>query len=370
MLGRKIILSLFILLFTAPFAFSQTEALKGVVNNLAFYRQQKDLKYLTNARKQVDSLIKTKKDSSNVPKSVFRAVVYSSILYTDSLNKLGVPANTLDQISSLVDHLSGTNQIFKYQVEMDFSKRCLGNVYIRNGALALKDKKYETALGNFQKAQHFVPRYRRINGYIAYTNNLLGKYTDAARSYSLLLNTDTLLSEDVIAAANVYKTLGDTTKALQVLQKGRKLLPDDDALLYDEANIYTTRKDYKALAPLLPQILSKNPKNPQLAFMAANCYDHLNDGDRAESLYLQAIELRSRYYDAVFNLGLLYFKDYTNKDGDQQKNIGRAIQWFEKANTILPNNLQCLQLLQWAYLKTRNEDQLNRINDKLKQLTN
>ncbi|OKS86320.1 tetratricopeptide repeat protein [Mucilaginibacter polytrichastri] len=367
MSGRRIILSLFILLFTSPLAFSQTEALKGVVNNLAFYRQQKDLKYLSNAKKQVDSLIKTKKDSSNVPKSVFRAVVYSSILYTDSLNKLGLPANTLDQISVLLDHLSGG---YKYQVELDFSKRCLGNVYIRKGAAAIQDKKYSDALVAFQKAQHFVPGYRRINGYIAYANNKLSNYTDAAKYYTILLNTDTVHSDDVIAAANVYKALKDTSKALQIIQKGRKFLPDDKALLYEETNIYQNKRDYKALEPLLPQLLAKNPTNAELTFMAANCYDHLNEYDRAESTYLQAIELRNRYYDAVFNLGLLYFKGYAHQENDKQKNIGRAIQWFEKANTILPNNLQCLQLLQWAYLKTRNEDQLNRINDKLKQLTN
>lgn len=368
--GRKIILSLFILMFTSPLAFCQTEALKGVVNNLAFYRQQKDLKYLSNAKRQVDSLIKTKKDSANVPKSVFRAVVYSSILYTDSLNKLNLPANTLGDITNLVDRLSAGNRVFKYQVEIDFSKRCLSNVYIRKGNSELKDQKYEQALASFQKAQQYAPRYRRINAYIGYTNTRLGNLPEAAKAYNTLLNTDTIRVDDVLATAGVYKGMKDTSKALQVLQKGRKLLPDNKDLLFDEANIYYNRKDYKGLQSVLQQLLEKNPGSYEVAFIAANCYDHLNDYDRAESLYLQAIELRSRYYDAIFNLGLLYFKSYAIKNGDQQKNIDRAIQWFEKANTILPNNLQCLQLLQWAYLKTRNEDQLNRINDKLKQLTN
>ncbi|NCD71957.1 tetratricopeptide repeat protein [Mucilaginibacter agri] len=357
-------------MFTSPLAFCQTEALKGVVNNLAFYRQQKDLKYLSNAKRQVDSLIKTKKDSANVPKSVFRAVVYSSILYTDSLNKLGLPANTLGDITNLVDRLSAGNRVFKYQVEIDFSKRCLSNVYIRKGDGELKGQKYEQALASFQKAQEYAPRYKRISAYIAYTNTRLGNLPEAAKGYASLLNTDTIRIDDIVAAANVYKAMKDTTKALQVIQKGRKLLPDNKDLLFDEANIYYNRKDYRGLQSILPQLLEKNPGNYEVAFIAANCYDHLNDYDRAESMYLQAIELRSRYYDAIFNLGLLYFKGYTTKNGDQQKNIDRAIQWFEKANTILPNNLQCLQLLQWAYLKTRNEDQLNRINDKLKQLTN
>ncbi|MCJ8211123.1 tetratricopeptide repeat protein [Mucilaginibacter sp. RS28] len=367
---RKLLLSLIVVLLTAPLAFCQTEALKGVVNSLAYYRQQKDLKYLGNAKRQVDSLIRTKKDSNNLDKSIFRAVVYSSILYTDSLNKLGLPDNTLQTTSQLLDRIAERQQIYRYQVELGFSQRCLANVYIRKGSAALKAGKYEDALNAFQQAEHFAPRYRRINSYIAFTNNKLGRYQDAAKYYNTLLTTDTLYSEDVLAAANAYKNLRDTAKALQVIQKGRKLLPGDKALLFEEANIYNNKHDYKSLEPLLDQLLDKTTTDASLIFMAANCYDHLNKDDHAESLYLQAIELNGNYYDAIFNLALLYFKRYTKKNDDQQKNIDRAIQWFERAKSIKPNDPDCLQMLQWAYLKTRNEDQLNRINEKLKQINN
>lgn len=370
MSGRKIILSLIIVLFTAPLAFCQTEALKGVVNSLAYFRQQKDLKYLANAKFKVDSLVKTKKDSANLDKSIFRAVVYSSILYTDSLNKLGLPEKTLPATAELLDKLSEKQKIYRYQVEMGYSKRCLANVYIRRGSQALKIGKFQDAVTNFEKAEHFAPRYKRINSYIAYANARLGNYPEAAKYYGTLLNTDTLQIEDVLAAANVYKAMKDTAKALQVIQKGRKVIPGDKALLYEEANIYNNKKDYKALEPLLGQLLDKSTTNPEMIFMAGNCYDHLNKYDHAESMYLQAIELNNKYYDAIFNLALLYFKSYTKKSGDQQKNIERAIQWLERANALAPRNPDCLQLLQWAYLKTRNEDQLNRINDKLRQLTN
>lgn len=369
--GRKIILSLLILMFTAPLAFGQSEALKGVVNSLAYYRQEKDLKYLANAKRQVDSLIKTKKDSANLSKGIFRAVVYSSILYTDSLNKLGLPDNSLQQITGLVDRISGRQKSYKYQVELSFSKRCLANVYVRQGNNSLKKKQYEQALASFQKALQYAPIYKRINSYIAYTNSQMGLYSEAVKYYNTLLNTDTLQSEDVMAAANTYKAMKDTSKAIQILQRGRRALPDDKSLLFEEANIYNKRRDYKALEPLLPQLLDKNNTNANIVYMAATCYDHLNKYDRAESMYLQAIDLNNKNYDAIFNLGVLYFKEYSRNSGEErQKNIERAIQWLERADSMKPDNGQCLQLLQWAYLKTRNEDQLNRINDKLKQITN
>ncbi len=105
MTGRKVILPLLILLFITSFAFGQTEELKNVVNNLAFYKQKKDLKYLSNAKKSVDSVMKTHADSVNLEKNVYKTVVYSSIVYIDSLNKLKQPADFFDKTRSDLDKI-------------------------------------------------------------------------------------------------------------------------------------------------------------------------------------------------------------------------------------------------------------------------
>src|SRR5450755_84425 len=102
MKGIKIILPVLIVLFTASAAFSQTEVLKSVVNNLAFYKQKKDLKYLTNAKSTVDSLIKASADPRDIEKNIYKAVVYSSILFIDSLNKLNQPPTFFAQTEQLV----------------------------------------------------------------------------------------------------------------------------------------------------------------------------------------------------------------------------------------------------------------------------
>jgi tetratricopeptide (TPR) repeat protein len=139
----------------------------------------------------------------------------------------------------------------------------------------------------------------------------------------------------------------------------------------DEANIYNNRRDYHSLAPLLPQLLDENPNSAEVAFIAANCYDHLDNFDKAESLYLRSIELNGSFYDPVYNLGIVYFREGLLKHGEESnKNIERAGQWLEKASEISPNDIKCLQLLQLVYTKTGNQDQVEKINSKLKLLTN
>lgn len=371
MICRKVIIPVLILSFSTSVAFCQTEVLKGVVNSLAFYKQKRDLKYLANAKKSIDSLITTKADSANVEKIVYRVVVNSSILYIDSLNKLNQPIAFFAQTANLVDDISTKRKAYKYQAEIGYAKRCLANVYIRNAFKYVSKSDFNNALQLFMSAKNYAPNFKELNAYIAYSNNKLGNMREAARYYSDLVNSDSTRAEYVQAASNSYKLLGDTASALNIIKKGRKLLPNDKNLLLDEANIYTNRKDYHSLAPLLPALLDINSNNADIAFVAAVCYDHLNQYDKAESLYLRSIDLNSSAYDPIFNLGVLYLKEGAKKQerGNTPDNE-RAAQWLEKANEISPNNANCLQMLQLVYTQAGNEEQTNRINNKLKQLTN
>jgi len=371
MIFRKIILAALILTFSASAAFSQTEVLKGVVNSLAYYKQKKDLKYLSNAKKSIDSLITNKKDSADVGKTVYRLVVNSSILYIDSLNKLNQPANFFTQTTNLLNELTDKRKAYKYQPEIDYVKRCLSNTCIRKAFVYVNNSDFSNALIYFKMAQKYTPSFKPINAYIAYSNSKLGNMQEAAKYYAVLANSDTTKVEYVQAASNNYKLLGDTASALSIIKKGRKLLPNDKILLLDEANIYVNRKDYRSLSPLLPALLDNNPNNADIAFVAAVCYDNLNQYDKAESLYLRSIDLNGSAYDPVFNLGLLYFKESIKKQekGDGPDNL-RAAEWLNKANDIAPNNINCLEVLQQVYAQAGNETQINRINNKLKQLTN
>ena len=369
--GRKFILLVLIVLFTAPGAFCQSEVLKSVVNNLAYYKQKKDLKYLAQAKKSVDSVITTRADSSDVEKMVYRDVVNSSILYIDSLNKLKQPATFFGKTVELVDWLSANKKIYRFQAELEYSKNCLANVYIRRAFRFVNKSDYNAALQLFMEAQKYAPSFKQLNAYIAYSNDKLGNLHEAAKYYTTLAENDDTRAEYIEAASNSYKLLGDTAAALELIKKGRRLLPNDPSLLFEEANIYNNRKEYRQLAPLLPALLDINANNADIAFVAANCYDHLNRYDKAESLYLHAIDLNNSAYDPIFNLGLLYLKQSERKKGKSSAaDIARSVQWLEKANEISPNDIKCLETLRLVYAKTGNQDQENQVNSKLKQLTN
>lgn len=372
MQNRKILLSVLLPFITTTFAFAQKEALKVVVNDLAYYKKYSDLKYLSAAKKSADSLVVSRKDSADLEKNIYRALANSSILYIDSANKLGQSPNLLPETAALVDKLTAHSKIYKFQPELDYAKRCLANTFIRRGFEFVNNSDFANGRQAFENARKYAPNFKPITDYIAYSNNKMGNLVDAAKYYSNLLAVDSTRAEYIETASNIYKSLGDTVKALQVLQKGRRLVPADRFLLLDEANIYNNIKDYKSLEPLIGSVLDMNANNADIAFVAASCYDHLNKYDKAEALYLQTIELNGSAYEPVFNLGLLYLKKSTigQQQDEEIKNLGKAVQWLEKANELSPANVKGLQALQLVYTKTTNKEQLDKVNNKLKQLTN
>lgn len=370
MRGRKLILSVLLILFTTAFAFSQSETFKPVINNLALYKQKKDLKFLAAAKKSMDSLVTTHSDSADIKKSVYRAFVNSSILFADSLNTLKQPATLFGQTVELVDRISLSKKIVSYQDQMDYVKRCIANVYIRQGFQYMNTSDFVNSEQAFLKAQKYVPSFKQLNFYIAYSSNKLGKLQDAAKYYTNLINADTAKAAYVEAAANIYESMGDTAKALDAIQKGRKRFPDDKLLLLHEANIHNNQKAYGSLLPLVEPLLNNYPNNADVAFVAANCYDNLDQYKKAEACYLHAIDLNSSAYEPVFNLGLLYFKESLLMAPDRVNDRRLAAQLLERANEISPNDTKALKVLQLIYTETQNKNQLIKVDNKLKQLTN
>lgn len=370
MKGRKLILPVLLILFTAAYAFPQSETFKPVVNSLALYKQKKDLKFLAAAKKSVDSLVTTHSDSADVKKCVYRALVNSTIVFADSLNTLKQPATLFPQTVQLVDKLCANKKIVSYQDQMDYIKRCIANVYIRQGFKYMKTSDFVNSEQSFLKAQKYVPSFKQLNFYIAYSSNKLGNLQDAAKYYTNLIDADTAKAEYIEAAANIYVSMGDTAKAIDAIQKGRKHFPDDKLLLLYEANIYNNQRAYGLLLPLLEPLLTNYPNNAEVAFVAANCYDNLDQYKKAEACYQHAIDLNSSAYEPVFNLGLLYFKESLLMAPDRVNDSRLAAQLMEKANEILPNDTKALKVLQLIYTETQNKTQLIKVNNKLKQITN
>ena len=369
-MARKLLLSIIFLIATTSFAFSQIEELKDVFNNLAFYNQKHDLKYLGEAKKAIDKTIQTRKDSANLYKSVYKAVVYSTIAYADSLNTLNMPDNFLGTTTIYADTLSKKKKIYNYSGEVNYIKTNLANVYIRKGFNDMRRDNYKSAVVNFDKAKSLVSAADHLEIYMAYAINRMGDLNKSAAYYDTLIESGKAGPEVMLIAQKNYKILGDTAKALKVIKTGRNLYPDNKKLLFEEANIYNNKKDYGALRGLLDGLVKSGPDNYDVNFLVAVCYDQLNQLNNAEVFYKKAIELSQKNYDPVFNIGILYMKKGLADQNISSENFNLARTYLEKANEMNPNNPEFLQTLKLLYDKTGNIELSTKINTQINQIIN
>ncbi|MGV8879062.1 MAG: tetratricopeptide repeat protein [Sphingobacteriaceae bacterium] len=248
----------------------------------------------------------------------------------------------------------------------------MSNSYIRSAFKELANYNFAPALNFFQKAKTLTPAVPAINVYLAYTYEKLGKQREAVKYYDDLIKSGDNKLEYIQTAVNLYKTLGDTAQALIVIKKGRETYPKNKFLLFEEANIYNNKKDYVSLRRLLNELVATEPNDADIMFLAATCYDNLNEYNQAESFYLKAIEINGNNYDPIYNLGILYLKKAEMAKGTNrfEENLSKSKQWLEKAHEITPNDINGLKILKMLYAETGNNDQLDKVNNQLKQLIN
>ncbi len=132
----------------------------------------------------------------------------------------------------------------------------------------------------------------------------------------------------------LLKQQGKDDEALNIIKEGRKIMPNDQALIIEELNYYLSNNQFdKALAGL--ELAVKNdPNNHNLYYAIGATFDNLANPTDAEGKdlekpenydeliikakynYEKATQIKADYFDAYYNLGALLYNNgvyYNNK---------------------------------------------------------
>jgi tetratricopeptide (TPR) repeat protein len=133
----------------------------------------------------------------------------------------------------------------------------------------------------------------------------------------------------------------DTAQALAYIEKGKVLFEDNMDLITSELDIYLARKQSDLLKDKLKKAIEVSPDNEVLHFVLANLYKGTNQFAEAEKEYLKALEVKSDYEPASYNLAVLYYsggKEWndklnalTLKDPKTKEYETKSNEYFKKA---------------------------------------
>jgi len=188
----------------------------------------------------------------------------------------------------------------------------------------------------------------------------------------------------VLLLDQVYKTLRDSTKRGDNLKRGFEKYPDDERLLTQLINYYLETGQNEQAKEYLNQAIESQPENPSFYYARGVLFDQNEAYEKAIEDYKKAIELNDEYFDALYNLGVIYFNQgieqmsvaNDEKDHDKFKEekakadslFEAALPYMEKARELKPEEPSVLESLKGLYYRFDMNDKYEEVNEKLKKI--
>jgi Flp pilus assembly protein TadD len=195
-----------------------------------------------------------------------------------------------------------------------------------------------------------------------------------------------------------YNDKGDSVQYKKTIADGLKKFPQDPDLLTEDVNIKLREGKAAEAVAQLEALTAQRKDDPELFFVVGNVYDRManpsdKDGkpvdkpknyeelhNKAAENYKKAIEMKADYFDAIYNLGILYYNqsiEYYNRanstiaDAAKYANMWEpplkvAVEYLEKARAMEPKDVNTILALKICYGNLGDSDNYNKMKEELK----
>jgi len=163
----------------------------------------------------------------------------------------------------------------------------------------------------------------------------------------------------------------------KLLVQNSKIWPDNESILYELANYYKSRKEYKRSLQIYKKLIKNFGENNRVLFLYASNLDKINKWEDAKSIFFKLLKknpedtytlnyisyrLSLRDEELGYALKLIkkaltldpengYFLDTIGWVEFKRKNYKNAVFYLEKATAIIPNSAEILDHLGDCYFK-------------------
>ena len=189
--------------------------------------------------------------------------------------------------------------------------------------------------------------------------------------------------------STLYRNNGKDEAALKILQDARVDYPREQSLIIEELNIYLTNKDFERAKTNLELAAQQDSTNEILWFSLGSVLDNIGMTEDAIVAYKKAIEVKSDYFDANYNLGALYFNKAVNGindanelwkprmsrteasaqkklEDDSKEMFSTAKPFLESAFAADNKDVETIRSLKDIYARTGEDDKFIEMNNLLK----
>ncbi len=398
---RKLFLFV-ILLFTISIVNSQSINTQSAYNALKEFNRAKNAeekqKQLTAAKKFIDDA-SANSETATDGKTWF----YKGIIYVNLYRSTG---NT--DISLFETAIQAFKKANEYDTKKKFTEEIMVNVdTIRQklyevGVEYFKQNKYTESMLAFEKSSTVYDIINKVDTAVLLTACVAaeraGRY-DKVKDYNIVVMKAGGNSADIYYSLGIaYTKLKDKSNAITIIAKGRQIYPKNLELIKAETNLYLAFGEDEKAMEQLKLIAGTDTANYSVFFAMGALFDKMyNDTSRAKEVrnqaltsalkaYEKALKLNPDYFDAAFNMGILYNnvaaelllkannlpndaeKEYQSLKKEADTNLDLALPLLEKAVLLNPTDLSTLIALKQIYVRKKQVDKAKTINDRINAL--
>ena len=201
----------------------------------------------------------------------------------------------------------------------------LSEFFFNAGAIEYGENQFSKASNYFLYSYKVSESFGTIDTATLYNAGLAAEIAgEIDRAYDLYVQVEEMDYDQPFlysSLANISIAKEKDEEAAEWIKKGRERYPDNLDLIFAEANIYLTTGDIPEARRVLEIAIERDPENPNLHYAFAVNYDQMSRDtlfseeerefayQEAIKAYETAIELKPDYFDAIYNLGALYFNE-------------------------------------------------------------
>ena len=227
----------------------------------------------------------------------------------------------------------------------------IGECYFQDGIEQFNNKAYGDAAASFRKSYDISLTGSRPdtsaleNAGLAYMRGEL--YDEAIATYTDLKNLGYDKVDLYKNMAACYTLKGDDENSMKVITEGLEKYPGDAGMIIEKVNLYLKQgKGEEALGDL-NKLQELDPNNVSILFTLGSIFGDdthdIFDADKAIAYYTRIIELDPTYYDAHYNLAMVYITLSNQKITEANEITGASMAEIERYNKLMDESTEYLR---------------------------
>ncbi|MBY0541799.1 MAG: hypothetical protein K2P75_00225 [Sphingobacteriaceae bacterium] len=268
-----------------------------------------------------------------------------------------------------IEAIDQANKLDKFQDNSGLIKASSYNINIKKqteGNRAFDRNDFVTAFDLLKQVSDYLPTDTTIAINVALCAQNIKDYNEALNYFKRAKENGVKNPLVYQNMANIYASKFESELAIKTLEEGLKLNPYHPFLLSDYINQLLDNEKYDKAIETIETSIAADKRGKLLLFLYGYLQQsQLNNNTNAEFAYKKALDQDQSYFDALYQLGIVYI-NYANdalKEKNKQKfnsYINRAEFTLLRAHEINQNDRNTIKLLIEIYTR---KNRLDKVQD-------